>query len=418
MLDPKKIKQDFPILSQRVNGKELIYLDNAATSQKPQQVIDAISDYYQKHNANVHRGVHTLSDESTQIFEESKNIISNFFAADAEELILTRNATEAINGVAYGWALDNLSAGDVILTSMMEHHANIVPWQQIAKRTGAKIKYIKVTKNGKLDLGDLKKKVKTQNFAPQHGKLKLLALTHVSNTLGTVNPLRHIVEELKIENKKCKILIDGAQAVPHMKVDFKKLGVDFYAFSGHKMLGPMGVGGLLVKKELLKSEEFKPWFFGGGMIDSVRVDATKFHEDLNERFVAGTPDVANAAGLAAACKYLSNLGMGEVEAHDKDLVRYTLERLVEIKEIKLVGPISGERLGSVAFVYKGMHAHDVAQVLDSEGIALRSGHHCCMPLHKFMGWQATLRVSFQVYNSREDVDKLILALDKVKKMFL
>jgi len=410
MLDNKKIKLDFPIFE---SYPDLAYLDNAATSQKPQVVIDAIGEYYRKYNANIHRGVHHLSDESTQVFEDSKKTVAEFFGAKVNELIITRNATEAINGVAYGWALSNLKKDDLILTTMMEHHANIVPWQEICQKTGCKLEFIKVDENGKLDLADLEAKLKT------HGaKIKLITLAHVSNALGTINPIEKIVKLARKNNPQTRILIDGAQSAPHLKIDFTKLGADFYAFSGHKMLGPMGVGGLIVKAGLLKNGEMKPWLFGGGMIDSVATAKTIFNEDLSERFIAGTPDVASIYGLAKACQYLSKIGMKNVEEHDRKLVRYALEKLGEIKELEIVGPKNAsDRLGSVTFIYKNVHAHDVAQVLDKENIAVRSGHHCAMPLHTQFDWQATIRASFNVYNDVNDIDKLVTALRGVKTIF-
>lgn len=403
-------KKDFPIFSKH---PELVYLDNAATSHKPQSVIDEISSYYENNCSNVHRGVHQLSDVSTTVFEKSKQEIANFFGAKNSELILTRNATEALNGLAYGWAEKNLNKGDVILISLMEHHANIVPWQELAKKKNIRLIFIDVDKNGLLDLSDLEEKIKL------YGKdLKLISIAHVSNTLGTVNPINKVIELVKSQKISCKIALDGAQSAPHMKVDFSSLGIDFYAFSGHKMLGPMGIGGLIVREAILKSNEMSPWLFGGGMIDSVYQDKTTYNEDLSERFIAGTPDVASTAGLAAACRYLSDIGMKEVENHDRELVAYTLEKIQVINEVNVIGPTNPEhRLGSVAFVYKGVHAHDVAQVLDNEQIAVRSGHHCTMPLHLKNNWIATVRASFSIYNNTEDVDKLVEALKQVKKIF-
>jgi cysteine desulfurase / selenocysteine lyase len=415
MFNSSTIRNDFPILSRQINGKPLVYLDNAATSQKPRQIIDAIVEYYSNHNANVHRGVHTLSDESTELLNNSRQTIADFFGADNDELILVRNTTEAINGVAYGWADHNLKSGDVILTTLMEHHSDLVVWQEACKRTGARLEVIDVDENGRLNLEDVHNKCETL-------PVKLVTLAHVSNALGTINPLEKIVQLIKAKNKSIRILVDGAQAVPHMKIDFHKLNVDFYIFSGHKMLGPMGVGGLLIKKELLRSGEMKPWLFGGGMIHSVAVNHTEYNENLDELFTAGTPDVAAAVGLAAACDYLTELGMNNVEHHDRDLVNYAIEKLKKIPEVQLIGPAQNsgdvlDRLGSVAFVYKNIHAHDVAQVLDSEGIAVRSGHHCTMPLHVANKWQATTRASFQVYTTTEEIDALIVGLEKVKKVF-
>lgn len=447
MFDPKIISQDFPILSRSINGKKLVYLDNAATSQKPRAVIDVITHYYETSNANVHRGVHTLSDESTKLWEDSRKTIADFFGAQPDELILTRNTTEAINGIAYGWADSQLKPGDVIITTLMEHHADIVPWQEAATRTGAILEFIPLDENGRVDLKEL------QNLLQKHqDKVKLLALTFVSNALGTRVPLEKIVAMVtdfypKTDSRP-KIAVDGAQAAPHFSVHFDKLNIDFLAFSGHKMLGPMGVGGLLVRKKLLETQEMKPWFFGGGMIAEVHTDKTIYNEIISERFTAGTPDVASAVGLAAACSYLTTLGMQNVLEHDKKLVAYALAELSKIPELTIIGPKTAEsarpksesetgtktktatepdfgtepnsdldRIGSVTFVYGGVHAHDVAQILDSEGIAVRSGHHCTMPLHEKFGWPASLRVSFQIYNTTEDIDELVHALAKVKQIF-
>lgn len=421
MFDPQVIKKDFPILQRKVHGKPLIYLDNAATSQKPQVVIDAISNYYAHHNANVHRGVHQLSEESTTLWEDSRRTVAQFFGADESELILVRNTTEAINGVAYGWALDHLQKDDVVLSTEMEHHSNLVVWQEICKRTGAKLEFIPVTEDGRLDIQDLGGRI--QGLGK---RLKLIALSYVSNTLGTVNPVEKIVKQIRSSKFEIRILIDGAQAAPHISINFHKFDIDFFTFSGHKMLGPMGIGGLLVKKELLSKNEFKPWLFGGGMIESVQLQTTKFHDEGRDRFTAGTPDVASTVGLATACEYLQKLRMKNVEQQDQKLVEYTIEQLQRISEVTIVGPVyskasgilqSADRVGSVAFLYEGVHSHDVAQILDSEGIAVRSGHHCTMPLHTKFNWSGTTRASFQVYNDTDDIDALIEGLHKVKKVF-
>lgn len=403
-------KADFPIFK---NHPNLVYLDNAATSQKPQVVLDVIENYYTTACANVHRGVHRLSDASTETFELSKGEISSFFGSKTNELILTRNATEAINGIAYGWAERNMKKNDIILTSIMEHHANIVPWQELGKRIGIGLDFINITNEGLLDLNHLQEKI------IKYGeKIKLISISHVSNALGTVNPISQVRKIIDDNKLKCRFAIDGAQSAPHMKVDFHKLDIDFYAFSGHKMLGPMGIGGLIVREELLKSGEMSPWLFGGGMIESVYKDRTTFNENLSERFIAGTPDVASASGLAMACDYLTKIGMSEVEANDRLLVDYTLTELSKIAEIEIIGPLNAQnRLGSVAFTYKGIHAHDVAQILDNENVAVRSGHHCTMPLHQANKWIATVRVSFSVYNDKSDVDKLIEAIKKIKTVF-
>lgn len=411
MFDPTEVKKDFPILSRMVNGKPLVYLDNAATSQKPEVVIAAIADYYRTSNANVHRGVHTLSDESTQAWERGRNTISSFFGADPDELIITRNTTEAINGVAYGWGDGNLKEGDIILSTPMEHHSDLVVWQQLCQRTGATLQYLELTNDGLIDLDTLDSYLK-------NSKLKLVALAHVSNALGTKNPVEEIIQTIKQKRPDVRVAIDGAQSAPHVPINFHHLKADFYSFSGHKMLGPMGIGGLLVRKDVLTSGEFQPWLFGGGMIATVERNTTTFAESAADRFTAGTPDVASIVGLATACEYLQKLDMKEVAEHDAQLVMYTLDQLQRIEDITLVGPLDPHlRIGSVSFIYRGVHAHDVAQVLDSEGVAVRSGHHCTMPLHTQFNWQATVRASFQVYNTTEDIDALVKALAKVKLIF-
>jgi cysteine desulfurase/selenocysteine lyase len=325
----------------------------------------------------------------------------------------------------------------------MEHHADIVPWQQVAERTGAQLEFVGVDAQGRLQVAEL------YALCKKHGeKVKLVALTYISNALGTQTPLPEIVTEIQDMygpfglHKRPRILVDGAQAAPHLAIDFHALAVDFFTFSGHKMLGPMGVGGLLVRKQLLESNEMQPWFFGGGMIAEVHTTGTTFNEDTAERFTPGTPDVASAVGLAAACRYLQNIGMHNVLEHDRMLVRYTIEKLSQIPQVKIIGPVTPpalnkvetnaptdalqqnaenaavlDRVGSVSFIYDGVHAHDVAQVLDSEGVAVRSGHHCTMPLHEQFGWQASVRVSFQIYNSEEDIDQLVAALAKVAQVF-
>lgn len=411
------VSSDFPILEKTIHGKRLVYLDNAATSQKPNQVMQAIVNYYQFHNANVKRGAHQLSDESTELFETSRKTIAQFFGADPDELILTHNTTHAINGVAYGWADYNLTEGDVILTSLMEHHSNLVTWQEVEKRIKAKVSFIRVDEEGRIDLKHLEEKLIEL-------PVKLVSLVHISNTLGVINPIAEITALVKKHRPKARVLVDGAQAAPHLAINFAKLGVDFYTFSGHKMLAPMGVGGMFVRRELLESGEIQPWVFGGGMIDTVTIQNTKFNADTVDRFSAGTPDVASTLGLAAACDYLSKLGMDRVEAHDRDLVAYTIKRLQEFPQVTVVGPVEPpagaaqlDRLGLVAFTYEGVHPHDVGQVLDSEGVEVRTGHHCTQPLHTYFGWQGTTRVSFQIYNTHQDIDVFIQALHKVKKVF-
>ncbi|MBT4124504.1 MAG: SufS family cysteine desulfurase [Candidatus Pacebacteria bacterium] len=418
MLDSKVILKDFPILSQKVHGsKRLVYLDSGATSQKPTQVIEAISNYYLHDTSNVHRGVHTLSDRSTQVFEDSRKTVAEFFGAESDELILTRNTTEAINGIAYGWGDNNLKKGDVVVSTEMEHHANLVVWQELCKRTGAVLKVVGLKDKSTLDLAEFEDILK-QN------PVKLVAFVHVSNTLGTVNPVAEIVSFVKKHTPSARIVLDAAQSAPHMPVDFHGLKVDFLAFGGHKMLAPMGAAGLLVKKSLLQDGEMKPWLFGGGMINQVHKLDASYAEDLSDLFTAGTPDVASAKGLAVACEYLSDLGMKEVMEHDFSLVKYAYEKLSKVDGLMVVGlkpEKDGQgqpnRLGSVSFIHNEVHAHDLAQILDSEGVAVRSGHHCTMPLHIACGWQATTRASFNVYNTKEDIDALVRAFDRVLKIF-
>lgn len=410
----KNYALDFPLLATQVGDKPLVYLDSAATSQKPKVVLDAMAEYYRTSNANVHRGVHSLSETSTSVWEQSRKIIAQFFGADVDELILVRNTTEAINGVAYGWADHNLKADDVILTSIAEHHSNFVVWQQVAKRTGASVVTVGMTADGRLDLLDLEKKL-------QLGGVMLVALAHVSNVLGTLLPTVKVLELVRKHAPSARVLLDGAQAAPHIPIDFHKLGVDFFAFSGHKMYGPMGVGGLLVRKELLATNEMRPWAFGGGMIDKVHLESTTFSESISDRFTAGTPDVASALGLAAACEYLSAVGMQTVADHDKKLVLYALEKLSSVPKVSIIGPMifdnTFDRVGSVAFIYEGVHAHDVSQIIDSEGVAVRSGHHCAMPLHEQFGWAATVRASFGIYNTKSEIDALVASLSKVERIF-
>lgn len=405
MFDPSLVKKDFPILEREVNGKSLVYLDSAATSQKPRQVIEVISQYYETSNANVHRGAHTLGDESTQVLEEARRTVAKFIAGREEEVIFVRNATEALNLVAYSWGLDNLREGEVVLTTEMEHHSNIVPWQEVARRTGAKVEMVKVTKEGLLDQKDYKQKLKLQP--------RVVALVQVSNALGTINPVREMAKQA--HKAGAVVVIDGAQAVPHMAVDVKELGCDFYAFSGHKMLGPMGIGVLWGKKEIL--EKMSPFLTGGGQISEVHKEDSSWGQ-LPDKFEAGTPNVAGAVGLMSAMDYLEKLGMEAVREHDRELVAYGIQQLEIVKEVELLGTKDANlRSGGVSFVYEGVHAHDVATLLDQEGVAVRSGHHCTMVLHNKMGIAASVRASFNVYTTKDDIDRLVEALGKVKQIF-
>jgi len=404
VLNVEKIRRDFPILNQTVNGKPLVYLDSSATSQKPLCVIDVINNYYKTYNANVHRAAHRLATEATEAYEESRRKIANFIGAEQQEIIFVKNTTEAINLVFYSWALENLKAGDVVVTTIMEHHSNIVPWQQLQSK-GVKLGIIDILTDGTLDLEQLK--------AVMSDKVKLIAVTHCSNVLGTINPVKEIAQ--LAHKYGALVLVDGAQSVPHMPIDVKDLDCDFFVFSGHKMLGPTGIGCLYGKEEILK--KMKPFMFGGDMIKEVHLRETTF-ADLPNKFEAGTPDIAGAIGLGAAVDYLQNIGMKNIYAHEKELVRYAIERLSQVKDLKIVGPTdSNKRGGLVAFTLGDIHGHDLSQILDAEGIAVRAGHHCAMPLHERLGLASSTRASFYFYNTKEEVDKLVEALEKARTIF-
>ncbi len=399
--------KDFPILKRKFNGKRLVYLDSAATSQKPRRVINALKEFYEKYNANVHRGVYKLSEEATQKYEAARAKIASFVGARAEEIVFTKNCTEALNLLAYSLGKE-LKAGDEILISQMEHHSNFVPWQQIALERGAKLRFVEITRDGKLNLQNLKQQL--------NKKTKVVALTHVSNVLGTINPIKSIAETIR-KNSKALFVVDGAQAVGHMPVDVKKLGADFYAFSGHKMLGPLGIGCLYGKRELL--EKMKPFLYGGKMIKEVSFAGTTFAEPPY-KFEAGTQPIAEVVALGAAVEYIRSIGIEKIEAHDKELLRYALKKLGEIPDVEIYGPKSQDakdRGAVISFNIKGVHSHDVATILDSEGVAIRGGHHCCMPLMSILKIPGAARASFHVYNTKEDVDALIAGIRKVKKIF-
>lgn len=407
MIDIQKIKKDFPILSQEVNGKPLVYLDSGATSQKPKEVIESLVNYYQLSNANIHRGIHTLGDESTRLYQQSRKVVADFIGAgEPNELLFVRNTTEAINLVAYAWGRKNISKDDTILLTEMEHHSNVVPWQVLAEEVGARIKYVSVDSDGILDMNDFDEKISK--------KPKLLAMVHVSNFLGTINPVKDIIGKAK--NVGTKVLIDGAQAIPHMKVDVVDLGADFYAFSGHKMLAPMGIGGLYIRKAMF--EEMEPFLFGGGMISEVHKSGPIF-ANMPDRYDGGTPNVAGAVGMAVAVKYLKRLEMENVRNHEKEVLEYAMKKLSEVKGLKIYGPKDVlSRGGVIAFTLDKIHAHDVAQILDREmGVAVRSGYHCTMIMHEKLGVPATTRVSLYIYNGKQDVDTLIEGIEKVKKVF-
>lgn len=409
MFNPDEIKKQFPIFSRQIHGQPLVYLDSAATSQKPQAVIDALVDYYSNHNANVHRGVHTLSDESTTMYEQSRQTIAQFFGATAKQLILTKNTTEAINLIGYSWALNILETEDVILVSQLEHHSNLLVWQEVARQTGAKLVIVKVTESGQVDMADLGRYLKTLGE-----RIKIVSLSQLSNVTGAILSVEEVVGLIRQHAPKAKLVLDCAQSAPQFKIDFGSLGADAIVFSGHKLYGPMGIGGLIVKTDWLK--QFRPFLLGGGMIKIVDWKESTF-VDAPEKFDAGTPNVADTVGLAAAVEFLADLGMDHVEKHSRDLVGYGLSLLSNLSNLRIIGPTAvKDRLGSVAFTYTGINGHDVAQILDSQGIAVRSGHHCTQPLHIQYGWGASVRVSFGVYNSPADIDRLVEGLRKVKEI--
>ncbi len=403
-LDVEQIRRDFPILMRKIRGKRLAYLDNAATTQKPSKVIEAIAEYYRRYNANIHRGAYLLSEEATAAYEEAHAKVARFIGAEeTASIIFTRNCTEAINLVAYSWGRTFLKPGDRIVLTQMEHHSNLVPWLQLAKEKGIEIAYWPIEKDGTLDLGRLDSLL--------GDKTRLVSVTHVSNVLGTINPVREIAE--RAHQAGAAILIDAAQSVPHFAVNVQELNCDFLAFSGHKMLGPTGIGVLYAKTKWL--EKMPPFLSGGDMISDVTFEEARWNE-LPWKFEAGTPNIAGGIGLAAAIDYLSAIGMEAVWRHEQQLVEYTLARLKEMEDIRIFGPLS-MRGGVISFELKGIHPHDLATFMDMEGVAIRAGHHCAQPLMSILGVPATARVSFYLYNNKEDVDQFIQALNKAKEYF-
>jgi len=400
-LDIKKIRNDFPILSKKVNGKKLVYLDNSATSQKPKRVINSISDYYSNYNSNVHRAIHSLGERATLKFEEAHEKVARFINASKEEIIFTRNTTESLNILAYSLGKEITSKDNIVITEM-EHHSNIVPWQQLCKRTGAELRYILINKEGKLDLRNI----------PIDNNTKIVSVVHVSNVLGTINPVKEIG---KIAHKhKALLIIDGAQSVPHLKIDIRNIDADFMAFSGHKMLGPTGIGVLYGKKEHLK--KINPVFFGGGMISSVTQEDAQW-TDIPTKFEAGTPNIEGAIALAVAIDYLEELGMDSICNHIKELTSYAMKELSQLKNITIYGPRNRERAALISFNLIGIHPHDVAQLLDKEGIAIRAGHLCAKPLMNTLGTAAVCRASFYFYNTKQEINSLVSSLKKVQEVF-
>lgn len=406
MIDAKKIRKDFPILDQIVNDEPLVYLDNAATTQKPQAVLDTLTHYYHHDNANVHRGVHTLAERATANYEDAREKVRQFInAKETAEVLFTRGTTTSLNWVAQSFGDAFINEGDEIVISYMEHHANIIPWQQLAMRKKAKLIYIDITPEGHLDLEDAKAKI--------NSKTKIVSIAHVSNVLGGINPIEELISLAHLVG--AIMVVDGAQAVPHMPVDVQALDCDFYAFSGHKMCGPTGIGVLYGKRKWL--EQMEPVEFGGEMIDFVNLYDSTWKE-LPWKFEAGTPNIAGAIGLGAAIDYLSDIGMEKIHQYEQELVNYVLPKLTAIEGVTVYGPQNpAEHTGVVAFNLAGIHPHDVATALDMEGVAVRAGHHCAQPLLQYLQVPATARASFYFYNTKEDADRLVAAILATKEFF-
>ncbi|MFC0678843.1 cysteine desulfurase [Lysobacter korlensis] len=400
--DWASVRADFPLLEREVHGKPLIYLDSANTGQKPAAVIEAVDDFYRHHNANVSRAVHALGTEATEAYESARNRLAAFLNVRSDELVLCSGTTFALNLVAYSWALPQLKAGDAIVLTRMEHHANIVPWQIVAQRTGAVIKVAELNEAGELDLEGL--------YALMTPEVKLLAMSHVSNVLGTVNPVREICREAR--RRGIVTVIDGSQAAPHRALDVGSIGCDFYAVTGHKMAGPTGTGALWARRELLAS--MPPFLGGGEMIKEVRFEGTVYN-DAPHRFEAGTPNIAGFVGLGAAVDYLTGLGMEHVEAREQELLAHATEALAGVEGLRIFGN-AREKAAVVSFLVEGAHAHDLATLLDLEGVAIRSGHHCAHPLMQKLGVGATCRASFAFYNTHEEIDAFVAALQKVRRL--
>ncbi len=405
LFDIVALRREFPILNQSVNGKTLAFLDSAASSQKPRRVIDCLEDYYRRYNANVHRGIYRLSEEATFAFERARGKVARFINASSQrEIVFVRNTTEAINLVARSWGDANLRKGDRILLSIMEHHSNLLPWQMLAQRTGAKLEFLPIDGEGRLML---------DNLDAQLAGVRIVAITQQSNVLGTINPVAEIAQRAHAVG--ALVLVDGAQSVPHMPVDVQALGIDFLAFSGHKMCGPTGIGVLWGRRAIL--EQMPPFLGGGSMIKVVGLYESTY-ADIPARFEAGTPAIAEAIALGEAVDFLQEIGMDRIYAHERELLGYALERLSEVEGLRVYGPATTEmRGGAVSFTLDNVHPHDVAAVLDNEGIAVRAGHHCAQPLHAHYDIPATTRASFYLYNIPEEVDRLVAALHKARTLF-
>ncbi|OGK40071.1 cysteine desulfurase [Candidatus Roizmanbacteria bacterium RIFCSPHIGHO2_12_FULL_44_10] len=412
MLNTKKIKQDFPIFR---NLPDLVYLDSTATSLKPQAVINAITDYYTKYTANIHRGIYKISEKATEEYEETRTTVAKYIGADnQDEVIFTRSTTEAINLVAYGLGRQIINKGDEVAITIMEHHSNFVPWQQLAFEVGADLKIIDIDNEGKLDVRDKKGKIDLERIVSR--RTKILALTYVSNVLGVINPVKEIVGAARKINPDIIVVVDAAQAAPHMKIDVKDLDCDFLAFSSHKMCGPTGTGVLWGRMPLLK--QMFPFNYGGDMIEEVYIDKTVFREPPY-KFEAGTPHIAGVIGLKVAINYLQSVGLDAIHDHEQAITKYAMEQLRDSfgDRLTIIGPQNyQDRIGVLAFTFKGCHPHDVAHILDETNIAIRVGFHCAMPLHERLGTHATSRASFYLYNSEQDVDQFITALMRVQKL--
>ncbi len=405
-LNIQAIRADFPILEREIRpGVRLVYLDSTATSQKPSQVIQVMDEYYRRSNANIHRGIHVLAEEATALYEAARESVARFInAPNPRQVIFTRNATEAINLVAFTWGRMNLKSGDVVILTEMEHHSNLVPWQMLAAERNLRLEFIPVSSDGQLDLASYRSLLELEP--------RLVSFTHMSNVLGTITPAQEIIR--LAHQSGALTLIDGAQSVPHFSVDVQELGVDFLAFSAHKMLGPTGIGALYGRKDIL--DAMPPFLGGGDMIKRVHLRSFAAN-DIPHKFEAGTPAIAEAVGFGAAIEYLKQVGMAKIAAHEHQIVDYALERLEEIPGLKVFGPPANERGGVVSFTLQGVHPHDISQILDRDGIAIRAGHHCAMPLHEKFKLPATARASFYLYNTPQEVDQLVESIYSVKRVF-
>ena len=404
-LDVERIREDFPVLEREFDGTQLVYLDNAATTQTPEPVVETITDYYRNYNANVHRGIHQLSQEASIAYEEAHDRVAEFIGADGrEEIVFTKNTTESMNLVAYAWGLNELGPDDEVVLTEMEHHASLVTWQQIAKRTGAECKYIPVTDEGHLDM-DAARDLITDDT-------EMVSVVHVSNTLGTVNPVAELADIA--HDHDAYAFVDGAQSVPNRPVDVKSIDADFLAFSGHKMAGPTGIGVLYGKQHIL--EEMEPYLYGGDMILKVTFEDSKWNE-LPWKYEAGTPVICQGIALAAACDYLDDIGMERIERHERELASYAYDRLTEQDDVEVYGPPGDDRGGLVAFNLDSVHAHDLSSILNDSAVAIRAGDHCTQPLHDVLGTAASARASFYIYNTRDEVDRLVEAVDDARQLF-